>query len=281
MVQNVVQAAGMKPWIPSHGVHNAVTRAWTLLAIALAWATRLRRQSVGQRRRAEQANVTDAAVGQTGPAPREHGHVTGTGACRPPYLPSASGRIGVAVVALLTCVVITDAPRAWADPDPLVDVSSPALGVEVRVPSSPPATATATDGWTMTLSADNETQTPAPPLDPAEPSHDYIVGGVFTASLRAPDPETASPPSGIIEVGYQIQCVGGGLMADLKPSIVKVQVLKQEFKGFNPAAVVTAFRVQVDCVDKAMIRSYAILTRSADAAGAVVAYYGVSVPAEG
>ena len=277
-MQNVVQAAGMKPWIPSHGVHNAVTRAWTLLAIALASATRLRRQSVGQRRRAEQADVTDAAVGQTGPAPREHGQVTG--ACRPPYLPSAGSRIGVALVALLTCVVITDAPRAWADPDPLVDVSSPALEA-VRVPSSPPATATSTDGWTMTLSAGNETQTPAPPLDPAEPSHDYIVGGVFTASLRAPHPETASPPSGIIEVGYQIQCVGGGLMADLKPSIVKVQVLKQEFKGFNPAAVVNAFRVQVDCVDKAMIRSYAILTRSADAAGAVVAYYGVSVPAEG
>ena len=277
-MQNVLQAAGMKPWIPSHGVHNAVTRAWTLLAIALASATRLRRQSVGQRRRAEQADVTDAAVGQTGPAPREHGQVTG--ACRPPYLPSAGSRIGVAVVALLTCVVITDAPRAWADPDPLVDVSSPALEA-VRVPSSPPATATSTDGWTMTLSAGNETQTPAPPLDPAEPSHDYIVGGVFTASLRAPHPETASPPSGIIEVGYQIQCVGGGLMADLKPSIVKVQVLKQEFKGFNPAAVVNAFRVQVDCVDKAMIRSYAILTRSADAAGAVVAYYGVSVPAEG
>jgi hypothetical protein len=45
--------------------------------------------------------------------------------------------------------------------------------------------------------------------------------------------------------------------------------------------VVTAFRVQVDCVDKAMIRSYATLTHSADAARAVVAYCGVSVPAEG
>jgi hypothetical protein len=192
---------------------------------------------------------------------------------------SAAGRIGVAVVALLTCALITDAVPASADSGPLVDVSPPAPA-DVWVPSSPPATATSTDGWTMTLSANNETQTPAPPLDPAEPSQDYIVGGVFSASLRAPDPETAPPPpSGTLEVGYQIQCVGGGLLATLKPNIVKIQVLKQEFTGFNPAAVVTAFRVQVDCVDQAMIRSYAILTRSANAAGAVVAYYGVSVPA--
>jgi hypothetical protein len=192
---------------------------------------------------------------------------------------STSGRIGVAVVALLTCAVITDAARAWADSDPLVDASPPAPE-EVGVPSSPPATATSTDGWTMTLSANNETQTPAPPLDPAEPSQDYVVGGLFSASLRAPDSAPAPPPpSGTLEVGYQIQCVGGGLLADLKPNIVKVQVLKQPFTGFNPAAVVTAFRVQVDCVDQAMIRSYAILTRSAAAADAVVAYYGVSVPA--
>jgi hypothetical protein len=192
---------------------------------------------------------------------------------------STTGRIGVAVVALLTCAVITDAVPASADPDPLVDASPPAPE-EVWVPSSPPATATSTDRWTMTLSANNETQTPAAPLDPAEPSQDYVVGGVFSASLRAPDSETAPPPpSGTLEVGYQIQCVGGGLLADLKPNIVKVQVLKQAFTGFNPAAVVTAFRVQVDCVDQAMIRSYAILTRSATAAGAVVAYYGVSVSA--
>ena len=45
--------------------------------------------------------------------------------------------------------------------------------------------------------------------------------------------------------------------------------------------MVTAFRVRVDCVDKEMIRSYATLTRSAEAAGAVVAYCGVSVPADG
>jgi hypothetical protein len=39
--------------------------------------------------------------------------------------------------------------------------------------------------------------------------------------------------------------------------------------------------LQVDCVDQAMIRSYAILTRSATAAGVVVTYHGVSVPAGG
>jgi hypothetical protein len=43
--------------------------------------------------------------------------------------------------------------------------------------------------------------------------------------------------------------------------------------------VVTAFRVQLDCVGHGLIRAYAILTRSASAAVDVVAYYGVSVPA--
>jgi hypothetical protein len=275
-VKNVVQPADINPQIPSHGGHSAVSRAWTIPAIAFASATSLPRQSAGQPCRAQQARVADADVGQTGSARRGHAEVSS--ACRPSHRHSTSGRIGVAVVALLTCAVITDAARAWADSGPLVDVSPPAPA-DVWVASSPPATATSTDGWTMTLSANNETQTPAPPLDPAVPSQDYIVGGVFSASLRAPDPKTTTPPSGTLEVGYQIQCVGGGLLATLKPGIVKIQVLKQEFTGFNPAAVVTAFRVQVDCVDQAMIRSYAILTRSANAAGAVVAYYGVSVPA--
>lgn len=273
-MQNVVQAADINPRIPARRVRNAVSHAWTIPAIEFAWATSSPRQSASQPRRARPASVADAQAEHTGPARRGHAM---SSACRPPDLRSTTGRIGVAVVALLTCAVITDAVPASADSGPLVDVSPPAAA-EVWVPSSPPATATSTDGWTMTMSANNETQTPAPPLDPAEPSQDYIVGGVFSASLRAPDPQTAPPPSGTLEVGYQIQCVGGGLLATLKPSIVKVQVLKQAFTGFNPAAVVTAFRVQVDCVDQAMIRSYAILTRAATTAGAVVAYYGVSVP---
>jgi hypothetical protein len=275
-MKNLVHAADMEPPIPSHGVHKAVSRPWTIPAIALAWATSLPRQSAGQPCRAQQASVADADIEQTGSARRGHAEVSS--ACRPSYLRSTSGRLGVAVVALLTCAVITDAARAWADPDPLVD-ASPATPAEVLVPSSPPATATSTDGWTIAVSANDESQTPAPPLDPAVPSLDYIVGGVFSGSLHAPDPKTTAAPSGTLEVGYQIQCFGGGMMADLKPNNARVQVVKQSFIGFNPTIVVTAFHVQPDCVGKATIRSYAILTRLANSAASVASYYGVSVPA--
>jgi MspA len=276
-VKNLVHEADMEPRVPSHGVHGAVSRARTIPAIALAWATSLPRQSAGQPCRAQQASGANADIGQTGPARRGHAEVSR--ACRPSYLHSTTGRIGVAVVALLTCAVSTDAARAWADPDPLVDASSTAPA-DVWVPSSPPATTTSTDGWTIAVSANGETQTPAPPLDPAVPSQDYIVGGVFSGSLHAPDPE-AAPPSGTLEVGYQVQCVGGGMMADLKPNIVTVEVVKQSFVGFNPSVVVTAFHVQPDCVGQGMIRSYAILTRLANSGASVASYYGVSVPAGG
>jgi hypothetical protein len=129
------------------------------------------------------------------------------------------------------------------------------------------------------VSANDESQTPAPPLDPAVPSQDYIVGGVFSGSLHAPDPKTTAAPSGTLEVGYQVECFDGGMMADLKPNNARVEVVKQSFTGFNPTVVVTAFHVQPDCVGKATIRSYAILTRLANSAASVASYYGVSVPA--
>lgn len=295
-MQDLVQAADVKPRIPSKDGQNTVPRGRDIPAIGLARATSLRRRPAGRHCRSRQASVADATVGRTGPTRRGQPQMSGT--TSHPYLWGTDGRIGLAfhvsgehrwrrislalVVALFTGAVMIGAPRAWADSansDPLVDVPPPPL-VEVSVPSSPPATATSTDGWTMTLSANSETQTPVPSIDPAVPSHDYLVGGVFNATLRAPKPETAPTPSGTLEVGYQIQCVGGGLLAALKPGVVKVQVLKHEFKGADPAAVVTAFRVQVDCLSHAMIRSYAILTRGSNATDAVVAYYGVSMPTE-
>jgi hypothetical protein len=237
-MKNLVHAADMESSIPSRGVHGAVSRPWAIPAIASAWVSN---------------------------------------AFRPYGIRARSRRIGVAVVALLTCAVITDAAPAWADPDPLVDASTDAPAV-VWVPSAPPATATSTDGWTIAVSANNESQTPAPPLAPAVPSLDYIVGGVFSGSLHAPDSGAAGVPSGTLEVGYQVQCFDGGMMADLKPNNARVEVVKQSFTGFNPTVVVTAFHVLPDCVGKAAIRSYAILTRLANSAASVASYYGVSVP---
>jgi hypothetical protein len=77
---------------------------------------------------------------------------------------------------------------------------------------------TTTDGWTLTLSANSERQTRSPPLAPgAPPLRDYIVGGLFNSTLRAPKGVTTQTPSGTIEAGYQIQCVGGGMVAAMKP----------------------------------------------------------------
>jgi hypothetical protein len=275
-MKNLVHAAEMESSIPSRGVHRAVSRPWAIPAIALAWATSLPRQSAGQPCRAQQASVADADIEQTESARREHAEALN--AFRPSGIRGRSRRVGMAVVALLTCAVITNAAPAWADPDPLVDASTDAPAV-VWVPSAPPATATSTDGWTIAVSASNESQTPAPPLAPAVPSPDYIVGGVFSGSLHAPDSRTARVPSGTLEVGYQVQCFGGGMMAALKPSNATVEVVKQSFTGFNPTVVVTAFHVQPDCVGKATIRSYAILTRLASSAASVASYYGVAVPA--
>ena len=165
-----------------------------------------------------------------------------------------------------------------ASPDPLADL--PPAPAVVGVPSSPPATGRSADGSTLTLSANSESMTPAAPLDPTLATRDFIVGGLFNATLRGPNPKTTPTPTGTFEVGYQIQCLPSGMLAAaLKPAVTQIQVLKHDYKGADPSATVTAFRVQVDCLGPALIRSYAILTRSTNGSDAVIAYYGVSTPA--
>ena len=164
-----------------------------------------------------------------------------------------------------------------ASPDPLAEVPPPPAVVTVS--SSPPATGRSADGWTLTLSANSESLTPAAPLDPALATRDFIVGGLFNATLRGPNQKATPTPMGTFEVGYQIQCVPSGMLAAaLKPAVTQVQVFKEDFTGADPSAAVTAFRVQVDCLGPALIRSYAILTRTTNTIDAVVAYYGVSTP---
>lgn len=182
-------------------------------------------------------------------------------------------------MALCISTAMLSAGRAEADPastGPMLDIVSPPPAA-VAVPSPPPVTAKSTDGWTLALLANSETQTPAAPLNPAVPSRDFIVGGLFNGTLRAPNGAKTPAPSGTLQVGYQIQCLGG-LLAALKPSSVDVPVLKEEFSGADPTATVTAFRVQVDCPGQAFIRSYAILTRTTNADDTVVAYYGANIP---
>jgi hypothetical protein len=185
------------------------------------------------------------------------------------------------VAALFTAGAVLGAAPASADPaspDQLEDMSAPPA--VIAVPSSPPATGKSADGWTLSLSANSESLTPVPPVDPALATRDFIVGGLFNGTLRGPGQRTTPTPSGTLEVGYQILCVPSGMLSALKPAATDVKVLKEDFTGANPSAAVTAFRVQVDCMGPAVIRSYAVLTRTTNGTDAVVAYYGVSMPAQ-
>jgi hypothetical protein len=179
-----------------------------------------------------------------------------------------------------------------------------------RVVSAPPATMTASDGATLTVSAQDEIQQPVAPLTTAISTRDYDVGGVFRGSVTG----ASEPAKGLLEVGYQIGCGidmgtgpgvliggnaggnaalgivgpflapnvgvtgGGSVTVSLKPGIVNtVPVTKKQFKGESPRVSIRNFRVRIDgCVGESFIRSYAVLTRSTDQRETALAWYGES-----
>jgi hypothetical protein len=85
-------------------------------------------------------------------------------------------------------------------------VGAPPVGAppidDGRVVSAPPATMTATDGATLTVSAQDEIQLPVAPLTTAISTREYDVGGVFRGSVTG----ASEPAKGLFEVGYQIGC---------------------------------------------------------------------------
>jgi hypothetical protein len=112
------------------------------------------------------------------------------------------------------CAVVAacGVPAAWADPEAPSAIEPAAANGPApaapsdggRVPSPPPQTTDTPDGWTLSLSAKDETQRINAPLTTAISSREYVVGGTFDGTLRGPDdPET---PHGTMEVGYQIGC---------------------------------------------------------------------------
>jgi MspA len=143
------------------------------------------------------------------------------------------------------------------------------------IPSSPAAVARTADGWTLTLSASNETLNFLAPPDPARPTRDFIVAGLFNGTLRGPGNTTTPRPSGTIEVGYETHCLASGLVAAMNPGYVKTEVLQQDFNGADVSTAIGDFNVHVDCMGPALVRSYAVLTRTTSATNTVVAYYGV------
>jgi hypothetical protein len=122
------------------------------------------------------------------------------------------------LVATFVAVCSLTIPLASADPasEPVVDApvpeaapaepapAEPAPVLVGLVESSPLATTKSPDGWTLNLSAKDETQVVIQPLTTAISTREYEVGGVFNASMAGP--EEAEPPHGTLEVGYQIGC---------------------------------------------------------------------------
>ena len=115
---------------------------------------------------------------------------------------------------VLTCVLA--APVASAEPEvepvaadaPPADAPPPPEGASVddgRVESSPPKTTKSPDGWTLTVSAKDETQRVTAPLTTAISTREYEVGGIYSGSLIGPE-EGDQGAQGTLEVGYQIGC---------------------------------------------------------------------------
>ena len=115
---------------------------------------------------------------------------------------------------VLTCVLA--APVASAEPDveavavnaqPAEAAPPPqaAPADDGRVESSPPKTTHSPDGWTLTMSARDETQRVTAPLTTAISTREYEVGGIYSGSLVGPE-EGVEGAQGTLEVGYQIGC---------------------------------------------------------------------------
>ncbi len=211
------------------------------------------------------------------------------------------------VVTLATCVVIgCSAAPAAADPGPAPAANDPTEPVadagpppppadNGQVDSSPPVTTKSPDGWTLTVSAHDETEMPVPSLTNEAATREYIVGGVFNGSLHAPP--GAGAPRGTFEVGYQIACgedlsttpgialsgsIGllpsAGVTVNLKPGVVNIiPVTKKQFTGGDPWVMINGFSLKIDgCVGKSFLRSYATLTRSTDTSDVIQSYYGTT-----
>ena len=116
-------------------------------------------------------------------------------------------------MAVLAACVVTGAlvvPIASADPETEavsaeVPASEAAPADDGRVESSPPKTTNSPDGWTLTVSAKDETQRVTAPLTTAISTREYEVGGIYSGSLVGPE-EDEEGAQGTLEVGYQIGC---------------------------------------------------------------------------
>lgn len=116
--------------------------------------------------------------------------------------------LAVLTACVVTCVFATPVASAEPETEP-VAIEAPAPEAapvdDGRVESSPPKTTNSPDGWTLTVSARDETQRVTAPLTTAISTREYEVGGIYSGSLVGPEDEDEGS-QGTLEVGYQIGC---------------------------------------------------------------------------
>lgn len=223
---------------------------------------------------------------------------------------------------LLSAVALS--PHAVADPapgDPDVQPAANAVPAPpAPVPGAPgapiasakPGNLVTPDGWTLNVSATNESLEPVASLTNSPWSREYLVDGSFEGSITGAGKTKLA--GGTLEAGYQIGCgitqdtlesistatgiagiglpfatgtifplilgaqLGNQLKIGLKPGTVNiVTVGKKSFKGTNPHVNITGIRIKVDgCAGQSFIRSFATLTSSTDNTDDVVTYIGVT-----
>lgn len=221
-------------------------------------------------------------------------------------------RFATVAATLVAIPFAVSSPLAFAEPpvDPAGNPGPPPdTGV---VASAPPGVVTTPDGWTLTVTASNETQLPIAPLTTAVSSREYLVGGTFTGTVTGEGSTTLS--GGNMESGYQIGCgielgqvrligqagiglgglsfpaggpvsapalsfpVSGTIEIHAKPGTVQqVAVNKKSYKAAPVRVTIKDTHIKVDgCVGQSFLRSYATLTSSTTDTDDIVAYYGVT-----
>ena len=219
-------------------------------------------------------------------------------------------RFAILAVICLSIPIAT-APLTAADPNadpPLIPVADSAPPPpDGAVLSGDPDIVTTPDGWTLTVSARNETQVNVPPLTTALSSREYLVGGTFTGSVTGKG--SSKPTGGTLEAGYQIGCGiildrvepqatlgftpsfgaagfsgfsdadSAGAEVELFPGkVVTVPVTTANFKDTDARVSITRFRINIDgCVGQSSLRSYATLTSTTADTDDVVSYTGVTM----
>lgn len=221
----------------------------------------------------------------------------------------------VALAVLCTALPAATASPVYAQPAPPDPGAQPVAGAVPppdtgAVASAAPGVVTTPDGWTLTVTASDETQLPVAPLTTAVSSREYLVGGTFTGAVTGEGSTKLN--GGVLEAGYQIGCgielgqvrligsvgvgtsgssltgglvptgvifpISGTIEIHLKPGTVQqVSVDKKSFKVAPARVTLKDTHIKVDgCAGQSFLRSYATLTSSTTDTDDIVAYYGVT-----